>query len=112
MICSDNELKLQEIEHLKHVLSISGYTKSSWVTANRPKPPTVQSDPAQNCVKESITLPYGGPMTVAISRIIHKAGVQVHIKPYNTIRGHLVHPKDKENKVDKTGVVYHIQCSD
>ncbi len=51
-------------------------------------------------------------MTDAICRIIRKAGVKVHIKPYNIIRGHLVHPKDKVKKYDKTGVVYQIQCSD
>ena len=35
---------------------------------------------------------------------------QVHLKPFNTIRGHLVHPKDKIAKGDKAGVVYHIKC--
>ena len=34
----------------------------------------------------------------------------VHLKPHNTLRGQLVHPKDKIAKEDKAGVVYHIQC--
>ena len=47
-----------------------------------------------------------------ISRLIRKAGVTVHIKPYNTIRGKLVHPKDKVDHLDKCGTVYHIKCVD
>ena len=51
-------------------------------------------------------------MTDALARVIRKAGVAVHLKPYNSIRSHLVHPKDKVEKTDKSEVVYHIQCKD
>lgn len=51
-------------------------------------------------------------MTDAISRTIRKAGVAVHHRPFNTIRSHLVHPKDKVPKDERTGVVYQIQCGD
>ena len=34
-ICSSEEAKLREIDHLKKVLSVSGYTKSAWVTATK-----------------------------------------------------------------------------
>ena len=37
LICLDDTTKLAEIEHLKAVLSISGYTKAAWVTATNPK---------------------------------------------------------------------------
>ena len=36
--------------------------------------------------------------------------MQVHLRPYNTIRSKLVHPKDKIPKEETSGVVYHIQC--
>ena len=36
----------------------------------------------------------------------------MHLRPANTIRSHLVHPKDKVDKLDKCGVVYHVQCDD
>ena len=39
VICSTEEAKLQELEHLKKVLSVSGYTKTSWDIACREKPP-------------------------------------------------------------------------
>ena len=43
-ICSSEEAKLREIDHLKKVLSVSGYTMSAWVTATKPKAPTVPQD--------------------------------------------------------------------
>ena len=109
-ICSNEESKLKEIEHLQKVLSISGYTKSSWVTATRQKSITTSEKQKEKKTRGSITLPYVGNISNSIARAIRKAGVIVHLKPHNTIRRHLVHPKDKIPKEDKAGVVYHIQC--
>ena len=111
-ICTTQENKLREIEHLQKVLSISGYTRSAWVTATRPKRKIATPPKKERNTKGSITLPYVGNMSNAIARIIRKAGVQVHLRPHNTVRSHLVHPKDKIKKEDKAGVVYHIQCSE
>ena len=46
MLCSTEDSKLKELDHLKRVLSISGYTKSAWATATNPRPPTVPADPS------------------------------------------------------------------
>ena len=104
--------KLHELEHLRSMLSVSGYTKAAWDSASRPKPPTPLQDPDAVRKKGHITLPYVGPMSDTIARKIRKAGVAVHMKPYNTIRSQLVHPKDKVLTQDKTGTVYRIQCDD
>ena len=109
---SSEEAKLREIDHLKKVLSVSGYTKSAWVTATKPKAPTVPQDPSTTRYRGSITLPYVGHLTDAICRTIRKAGVSVHLKSYNTIWSRLVHPKDKVPKDERAGVVHQIQCSD
>ncbi len=111
-ICSSEEEKLAEIDHLQKVLSISGYTKSAWKNATRPKAPTVPRDPSQTRKKGSITLPYVGHLSDAIARVIRKSGVAVHLKPYNTLRIQLVHPKDKVKPEEKAGVVYKIECAD
>ena len=63
-------------------------------------------------MKGHITLPYVGYCSDAIARRIRKAGVAVHMKPTNTIRSRLVHPKDKIPKDQKCGVVYHVECAD
>ena len=113
VICSTQEAKLAEIEHLQKVLSISGYTKSAWKTATHPKAaPTVPCEPQQTVRKGYVTLPYVGPVSQAIARTIRKAGVQVHLRPFNTIRSSLVHPKDKVPKEDKAGLVYQVKCGD
>ena len=110
-ICTTEEDKLAELEHLKKVLSVSGYSRSAWVTATRAPGRNRSSPPKKDrIVKGSISLPYVGNMSNNIARIIRKAGVQVYLKPFDTIRGHLVHPKDKITKGDKAGVVYHIKC--
>ena len=108
-ICSDAEAREGEINHLKHVLSISGYTKDAWLTATKPRPSTVPTDPDKNPSRGSISLLYVGPLSEALARAIRKAGVAVHMKPFNTIRAKLVHPKEKVKKEDKLGIVYHIQ---
>ena len=48
----------------------------------------------------------------AIARVLRKSGVMAHLKPYNTLRNHLVHPKDKVELEERAGVVYYIQCGD
>ena len=114
-LCSNEDLKLAEIEHLKKVLSVSGYTKSAWETATKsssPDSPLSRDTTSSVPNKGSITLPYVGPATDAVARNIRKTGVKVHIKPANTIRSKLVHPKDKINTLDQAGVVYRIQCND
>ena len=110
-ICSEEETRSHEIQHLQKVLSISGYPRSAWVTATNPRPAKSTTHKGRQ-IRGSVTLPYAGPVSEALARTIRKAGVAVHHRPYNTIRSRLVHPKDKVNKVDRAGVVYHIQCSD
>ena len=113
MICSTEEAKLNEIEHLKKVLSYSGYTKSAWHTATHPKERSGNTTSAKTTKSPGhIALPYVGNVSDSIARVIRKAGVQVHLKPFNTIRSRLVHPKDKITKEEMAGVVYHIKCGE
>ena len=66
---------------------------------------------AREYKKGSVTFPYVGPVTDAVARNIRQAGVAVHIRPYNTMRGRLVHPKDKLALLDQSGGVYQISCN-
>ena len=112
-ICSEEDLKLQELEHLKKVLSVSGYTRSAWETATTPREPTEDGyNRPERSHKGSVSIPYVGPMSEAIARNLRKAGVAVHMKPCNTIRQRLVHPKDKLPLLDQSGAVYKIKCDD
>ena len=113
ILCSTEEAKLQEIDHLKKVLTVSGYTKSAWANATKPhSAPKAQRDPQDKQYKGYISLPYVGQVTDALAKRIRKAGVAVHLRPTNTIRSRLVHPKDKVEKLQKCGVVYQISCEE
>ena len=112
IICTSDTSKKEEMAHLQKVLSISGYTKLAWKAATKPKTPTVANNQSNTESKGSVILPYVGHMSDNIARLMHKAGVQVHLRPFNTIRSHLVHPKDKVKKEEKAGVVYKIKCNE
>ena len=110
-ICST---EIKELEHLQKVLAVSGYPKSAWKTATAANPPRLphRLHTADRTFKGSVSLPYVGPVSEAVARYIRKAGVQVHLRPTNTIRAKLVHPKDKVDRLDQAGVVYKIKCND
>ena len=110
IICSSKEAKDKEIQHLKEVLSISGYTKSAWAVATRQKRPPSNQSTEKTKTKGNVCLPYVGSITDAVARVIRKHEIQVHIKPFNTLRSKLVHPKDKIKKDENSGVVYQITC--
>ena len=113
-LCSSEEAKISELDHLKKVLSVSGYTKAAWNTATAVSHRRAHRQNTDNTarVKGSVTLPYAGPVSEAIARNIRKTGVMVHLRPTNTIRSRLVHPKDKLDRLEQAGVVYKIKCND
>ena len=47
-ICRDRESRTQETQHLKKVLSVSGYTKKAWKVATGSRPRTCSSDPVSS----------------------------------------------------------------
>ena len=101
-ICSSDSAIDKEMDHLKEVLSISGYQKWSWdhISSRKVTPhPAVEN---QQRRKGHVTIPYVQGVTEALSRKIRKTGVSVHPKLVNTIRSQLVAPKDKTQKLDKS----------
>ena len=51
-------------------------------------------------------------ITESLQRLFRSHGISTHVKPQNTIRSLLVAPKDKADKKDKCGTVYHVSCKD
>ena len=58
------------------------------------------------------TIPYVKGVSEPISRILRTAGLKVAMKPQQTLRQMLGTPKDKDDLLDKAGVVYQIECKD
>ena len=61
-----------------------------------------------------ITIPYIQGVLEAVTRILSDIDVQVHMKPFRTLRRVLSHPKDHISDDDKSSasVVYKINCCD
>ena len=58
----------------------------------------------------SVGLPYIQGLSEELQRVFRNHGVATYHKPSNTLRSHLVRPKDKQEKKDKCGVVYLTPC--
>jgi hypothetical protein len=108
-ICSTQATKEEELNHLKTVLTASGYRKWAWDLPAKNKtsgPATNRSTPARG----HVTMPYVQGVTEAMARKARDLGVSVHPQPINTIRGKLVRPKDPPEKLSRSNVVYKISC--
>ena len=58
-----------------------------------------------------VTIPYMENVSDAVARVMKRHNVQVTMKPWKTLKGLLVHPKDKQSKEDITECVYKVPCS-
>ena len=114
-IITDDDDKKEEIEHIKTALSKCGYP--DWcVEKVRRHMECEGSKPAKNKNKQTerksgnVSIPYVKGLSEAITRVYKRFGISVSMRPVNTIRSLVVHPKDKINR-DETGeCVYRIPC--
>ena len=58
-----------------------------------------------------VSIPYVKGTSEALSRCFKKHKIDVAMKPYKTIRNLLVHPKDRRELEEKSGVIYNIPCA-
>ncbi len=107
-VCKNRESRTQETQHLKKVLSVSGYTKTVWEVATVSRPRTRSSDAVSSgsTSKGSVIIPYVGQVSDQIARFFRSSGMITHIRPYNTIRASLVRPKDSHGSLWKNRQVW------
>ena len=60
--------------------------------------------------RTSVSIPFIKGLTEPVKRIFKQYGIQTYVKPTNTLRQLLCHPKDKAKKELTTGPIYHISC--
>ena len=115
-IVTKQEKRTQEEEHIRGALQKCGYPR--WtidkVKEQRSKPPEQrkqgkQDKPAQRSLGR-VNLPYVAGLSESFARILKKYNIQSTMKPCNTLRQQLVHPKDKRSHMDTAGVLYRISC--
>ena len=57
-----------------------------------------------------LVAPYIMGNSEKFERLCKAKGIQVHFKGTNTLRSQLVNPKDKDHKLQKSGIIYHYRC--
>ena len=60
--------------------------------------------------KPYIVVPNMKGLSESCKNICKKHGIEMFFKGANTIRELLVHPKDKDNILKKSGVIYRYKC--
>ena len=58
--------------------------------------------------RSHVTIPYIQGVSEAVTRILSHINVQVHMKPFKTLRKILSHPKDCILNDDKSNIIYKI----
>ena len=109
---TEDEDKEEELNHIKKVLSISGYTKWAWELPGNKK---ISPHPAKSNHQKHlghVTIPYLQGISEAICRKLRKAGITAHTRPHTSLRSLLCHLKDKEPGCSRCGVIYQIDCGD
>ncbi|XP_072022071.1 uncharacterized protein [Amphiura filiformis] len=115
-IPSTDEAKAGEREHLKSALGTCGY--KDWTFHKALKPQKDQTSSKQSSTTASstrkfgITLPYVSDVSEKLKRIFGQHQIPVSLKPCNTLRQKLVHPKDEIPQRKQSNIVYAINCQD
>ena len=112
---TNEEEKVKEEKHVSGALRNCGYPP--WSIRKVKKLRATPKDSTNNKTEKSSTpsigqvnLPYVAGLSESFARLLKRHGVQSAMKPYNTLRQNLVHPKDKRPITDNAGVIYQIPC--
>ena len=57
-----------------------------------------------------VVVPYVEGVSERFARVLKNYNISTAMKPHNTLRNQLVHPKDKREPQNSTDVVYSIPC--
>ena len=104
-VCSNHHLLEEEEEHLNRALSNCRYPAWALNRAriNTSKKKNIRTDTNTNSKKPYIMVPYMKGLSESCKNICRRHGIDMHFKGANTIRQLLVHPKDKDDILKKSG---------
>ena len=112
---TSEEEKVKEEKHVAGALKNCGYPP--WAIRKVKKMRATPKDNSKKNDEKSSTpsrgqvnLPYVAGLSESFARLLKRHRVQSAMKPYNTLRQNLVHPKDKRPITDNAGVIYKIPC--
>ena len=107
--CSMNSLVQEERSYVKEILHQNGYPECFLLSQRSPsRKDEEEKDDPRSC----ITILQIQGVLEAVTRILLNIDVQVHMKPFRTLRRILSHLKDCIPDGDKSNIVYQINCHD
>ena len=111
-VCSNHHLLEEEEKHLNRALSNCRYP--TWalnrarININRNKKKNIRMQDTSK--RPYIVVPYMKGLSETCKNICRRHGIDLHFKGNNTVRQLLVHPKDKDDILKKSGVIYRYKC--
>ena len=113
-VCSNSQLRKDE-DHLNKVLRRCKYPmwalNRANIILNKKKNKKGTSKNSNNSSKKPyIVVPYIQGMSDSCKNICRKHEVEMYFKGGSTIKDLLVHPMDKDNILQKCGVIYRYRC--
>ena len=119
---SSQEKLEQELKHIKTALQacqFPNWALNQWhYKFTNPNQPTNSNNTNNNnqqdnnINKRNITtvVPFILGTSENFKKLCKNKGIQVHYKGTNTLRKLLGNPKDKDPKINQTGIIYHYKC--
>jgi hypothetical protein len=115
-IVTESEDREQEEKKIEEALKKCGYPEWAFKLVKKQIAEKKEKDKVKNRDKKTekskgmVVIPYVKGLSEALDRVYRKYGIQSAMKPHMTLRKLLVHPKDKYELKDNSGVVYRIPC--
>ena len=126
IVSSNQETLNKELHHIKEALQacqflnwVLNQLQQKFLKANQSNHNTrdnnntnQDNNNTNNTKNRNITLvvPYIKGISEKFKRLCKSKGIQVHFKGLDTLRTQLVNPKDKDLKLQKSGIIYHYKC--
>ncbi|XP_072030152.1 uncharacterized protein, partial [Amphiura filiformis] len=118
-VVTDEKDRANEEKHVRGALKNCGYpkwavdqVKSKMQRKTKPavKPTAKKDQKNEDKSKGMVVLPYVNGISERVQRIFKKHKVDTAMKPHQTLKKFLVHPKDKRDKLKTGNCIYEIGC--
>ena len=114
-LCPAKQLLTEEEDHLYNALRRCKYPLWAWnrVNINKKQKRNNQGNNNNNSndtKKPYIIMPYMKDLGESCKNICRRHGVEVYFRGGSTIRDVLVHPKDRDTILKKSGMIYRYRC--
>ena len=118
LISACTQLLIEEEDHLNKALRRCKYPEWALSRANIKQKKTTSTNQGTSSSsnnkgsnnKPYIVVPYIQGMSESCTNICRKHGVEMFFRRGNTIKDLLMHPKDRDTILQKSGVIYRFRC--